>query len=91
MKKLIAKVRPNKFTRRDGNHQIPYAPQEIVDDALACREAGAAIAHFHAREADGTEGRDLADFRSVISGIRARSMMLVHPTLVRAPSSHPCV
>src|SRR5262249_54341262 len=29
---------------------VPFSPQELAADAAACREAGAAIFHWHARE-----------------------------------------
>ena len=55
MQKLIIEVRMNEGARKDANPHVPYTPGEIVADALACAEAGAAIVHFHARRADGSE------------------------------------
>lgn len=39
--------------REEGNPHVRYTPEEIAADAVACREAGASIVHFHARQPDG--------------------------------------
>jgi uncharacterized protein (DUF849 family) len=38
--------------RRSDNVHVPQTPEEIALEAEACRRAGAAIVHIHAREAD---------------------------------------
>ncbi len=81
MKKLIIEVRMNEAARKDANPHVPYTPDEIVADALACAEAGAAIVHFHARNADGSESNSVDDYRRIVSGIREGSDVLIHPTL----------
>jgi uncharacterized protein (DUF849 family) len=81
MKKLIVEVRMNEASRKDANPNVPYTPEEIVADALACAEAGAAIVHFHGRNADGSETSDADVYRRIVSGIRAKSDVLIHPTL----------
>ena len=81
MKKLIIEVRMNEAARKADNPHVAYTPDEIVADAVACGEAGAAIVHFHARNADGSESNRIEDYREIIAGVRARSDVLVHPTL----------
>lgn len=81
MQKLILEVRMNEGARKEANPNVPYRPEEIVADALACAAAGASIVHFHARNADGSESNAVEDYCAIISGIRARSDVLVHPTL----------
>lgn len=81
MKKLIIEVRMNETARKQANPNVPYTPDEIVADALACAEAGAAIVHFHGRNADGGETSDPEVYRRIVSGIRAQSDVLIHPTL----------
>ena len=39
---------------REHNPAVPYTPAEIAADVAACHAAGAAVAHLHVREADGT-------------------------------------
>jgi 3-keto-5-aminohexanoate cleavage enzyme len=50
---------------------IPLTPHEIIDDALACLEAGAAMLHLHARDADGEPTWDPDIYGEIITGIRA--------------------
>jgi 3-keto-5-aminohexanoate cleavage enzyme len=46
MGKLIIEARVNEYMMRaQGNPHVPYLPEEIVADALACRKAGASIVH----------------------------------------------
>lgn len=82
MRKLIIEARVNEYmTRAEGNPNIPYTPAEITADALACREAGAAIVHFHARAPDGSPDHTTATYADTVRRIRQASDILVHPTL----------
>jgi 3-keto-5-aminohexanoate cleavage enzyme len=38
--------------RRERVPHVPVTPEQIVEDAVACHAAGAAIVHLHARDAD---------------------------------------
>jgi uncharacterized protein (DUF849 family) len=81
MKKLIIEVRMNEAAKKANNANVAYTPDEIVEDAVACAEAGATIVHFHARKADGAESNDVQDYREIIAGVRARCDVMVHSTL----------
>lgn len=82
MRKLIIEARVNEYmTREQGNPNVPYTPAEIARDAVACREAGAAVLHFHARRPDGGPDHDAASYAETVRRIRAASDILVHPTL----------
>jgi 3-keto-5-aminohexanoate cleavage enzyme len=81
MKKLIIEVRMNEAAKKADNPNVPYTPDEIVADALACAEAGATAVHFHARNADGAESNRIEDYRQILAGVRAKSDVMVHPTL----------
>jgi len=50
---------------------LPTAPQEIIQAAIECSEAGAAIIHIHVRDAVGNATQDADLFREVVEGIRA--------------------
>ncbi len=89
MDKLIIEVRLNEVARRSSNPHIPYLPDEIAADALACAEAGASIVHFHARTAEGGESNDPEDYARVIGAVRASSDMLIHTTFGQFDSSDP--
>ncbi len=82
MRKLIIEARVNEYMMREqGNPHVPYSPQEIAADAQACREAGAAILHFHARQPDGQPDHAAAAYADTVERVRASSDILVHPTL----------
>src|SRR2546421_13034063 len=51
---------------------LPTAPQEIIQAAIECYEAGAAIIHIHVRDAEGNATQDGDVCREVVEGIRAR-------------------
>jgi 3-keto-5-aminohexanoate cleavage enzyme len=44
---VIIEVAINGATRKTANPHVPISEDEIVADALACFEAGAAIVHHH--------------------------------------------
>ena len=82
MKKLIIEARINEYMMRDaGNTNVPYTPEEIASESVACRDAGAAIVHFHARKPDGTPEHSAEAYSDIIRRIRRASDILVHPTL----------
>ncbi|HEY8122398.1 MAG TPA: 3-keto-5-aminohexanoate cleavage protein [Myxococcota bacterium] len=82
MNKLVVEVRCNEYTSRRANPHVPFSPAEIAADAAACREAGAAIFHFHAREPrTGAPAYDAASYGDSIRRIRAACDLLVNPTL----------
>ena len=61
---------------------LPVTVKEIVNDALACIDAGAAIIHFHAYdEATGRQKDDPALYAAIVAGIREKSDAIVYPTL----------
>lgn len=81
MQKLIIEARVNEYAMRDPNPRVPWTAEEIAADAVACREAGAAVLHFHAREPDGSPAYSYERYAEVVRAVRARSDLLVSPTL----------
>ncbi|HYF56421.1 MAG TPA: 3-keto-5-aminohexanoate cleavage protein [Salinarimonas sp.] len=82
MRKLIIEARVNEYMMRDqGNANVPYTPDEIAADARACRDAGAAIVHFHARTPEGQPNHVADAYAETVRRIRESSDVLVHPTL----------
>ena len=54
-----------------GKHPaIPCTPEQVANAAIEAAKAGAAIAHCHVREADGTPSRKVAYYREVVERIR---------------------
>ena len=63
-----------------GVTRVPISPIEIAEEAAKCREAGAAVVHFHARDSQGVTTGDVAVFQETIKLIRERSDILVQTT-----------
>lgn len=58
-------------TRKD-NPNLPITPQEIADDVYECWKAGAAVAHIHVRNDDGTPSTAFERYKETIDLIRAK-------------------
>jgi uncharacterized protein (DUF849 family) len=61
---------------------VPVTPEQIANEALAARQAGAAIVHIHVRDTQtGKPSSDLALYREVVKLIRAaKSDVLINLT-----------
>src|SRR3569833_2123377 len=49
----------------------PVSPDAVVEDALACWRAGAAMVHLHARLADGSTIMEVGAYRTIVDKIEA--------------------
>ena len=76
---ITAAVNGGYHMPQDVTH-VPISPMEIAEEAAKCREAGAAIVHFHARDREGITTGDPAVFQETINLIRERSECLVQTT-----------
>ena len=82
MQKLIIDARLNEYTMRDANPHVPWSPAEIGEAAAACRDAGASVVHYHARDPEtGAPSNDAALYAAAAREIRSRCDALVMPTL----------
>ena len=61
---------------KEQNPAVPYTVEEIVKEAKASVDAGAAIVHLHVREDDGTPTQSKARFKSRSSWCRRASLSL---------------
>jgi uncharacterized protein (DUF849 family) len=72
---------------RDRQPGIPIRVEDIVAEGIACADAGAAVIHVHAYDAEtGRQRDDWQVYARIIEGIRARSDCLVYPTIPLAGS-----
>jgi 3-keto-5-aminohexanoate cleavage enzyme len=71
--KIIIRVAVNEMQPKAINPSIPYGPEEVAIEAIACARAGASIVHFHSRTDDGAQAID--DDRSG-AGIYRRALEL---------------
>lgn len=62
---------------KEKNPNLPEQPDEIIEEAMRCREAGAAIVHIHGRDKRGNSTMDLAILRAIQDGIKASSDLVV--------------
>jgi len=73
---------------RDRQPLIPISVAEIVEQGVACAQAGAAIIHVHAYDEHTGRQKDDADtYAAIIEGIREHVDVVVYPTLPFSGSS----
>jgi 3-keto-5-aminohexanoate cleavage enzyme len=66
---------------KEMNPAVPITPKEIIQAAVDCCHAGAAIAHIHVRDPEtGRPAFKMELFKEVLEGIRERCDMLVNLT-----------
>ncbi len=78
MRKLIITAALTGGTHdKAANPSLPEQPNEIIEQALQCRDAGAAIVHIHARDKQGKPTAGLNIFREILDGITRSSDLIV--------------
>ena len=66
---------------KEMNPAVPYSPKEIVEAAVECHKAGAAIVHIHLRDPKtGRPDFKIELFKEVLDGIRQQCDMIVNLT-----------
>ena len=66
---------------KEMNPAVPYSPKEIIEAAVECHKAGAAIVHVHVRDPKtGRPDFKIELFREALEGIRERCDILVNLT-----------
>lgn len=60
---------------------LPITPDQLIDEAVRCEEAGAAVVHVHARNPeDGKPTTDVEIYREILTGIKSKTNLVVSPT-----------
>jgi len=78
MHKLIITVAPTgSVPKKKDNPHVPVTPAEVIECAIRCEEAGAAILHMHARDAQENPSDDPAFFEEVVEGLRGRTDLIL--------------
>lgn len=81
MAKVMIEAAINGNAMRKLNPHIPYAPEEIANDAVATCEAGAALIHFHVRDPQtGKWAHDVPYYAEVYRRARRKCDALLWPT-----------
>jgi 3-keto-5-aminohexanoate cleavage enzyme len=87
MQKLIitAAITGSRITRQTTPY-IPITPQEIVQSAIECRQAGAAMVHIHVRDTETELGtQDMNLFKQVIVPLRDQTDLILCVTTSGIP------
>ena len=78
MNKVILTVALNgSLPTKEMNPNVPITPEELGVAAAKCQEAGASIAHVHARDADGRPTLDPAIFEQIHHEIAKRTDLII--------------
>jgi uncharacterized protein (DUF849 family) len=75
---IISAALTGALTTRDQCEAIPYTPAEIAEEAAAAREAGAAVAHIHARTENGSPTFSTDVYQEIYDEVRDRTDILVN-------------
>jgi uncharacterized protein (DUF849 family) len=59
------------------NPHVPITPEEIIEDAVRCHEAGASIIHMHARGEEGRPTYRAEVYKRIIDGIRSNIDVII--------------
>ncbi|WP_290812554.1 3-keto-5-aminohexanoate cleavage protein [Halovivax sp.] len=70
---VISAALTGALTTRDQCPAIPYTPEEIAEQAAAAREAGAAVAHVHARTPEGAPTFETDTYQAIYDEVRDRT------------------
>lgn len=70
-KRVITAAITGSWPTREQNPNLSITPEEIAEDVYQCWKAGAAIAHIHVRNDDGSPSTDFEKYRETIERIRA--------------------
>lgn len=79
MKKLIITAALNGgITPRSKNPNVPITPREIAESAYQCWNAGASVAHIHARNPDGSPSYREEIWGEVVERVRERCDIILN-------------
>ena len=70
-KRVISVAVTGSWPTHDDNPNVPFTPEAIAEDVYNCWKAGAAIAHIHVRNDDGSPSTDFAKYKETVERIRA--------------------
>jgi len=86
--KIIITVAPtSNFHGKEANPALPIQPDEIGESVYECFNAGACLAHLHARDADGLQTNDARVFRRINAAVRAKCNIVIQNSI--APANGP--
>lgn len=79
MEKLIITAAVNGgITSRVKNPNVPYTPEEIAESVYQCWQAGASIAHIHARDSEGRPSYEFCVWKEIVERVRDRCDIVIN-------------
>lgn len=69
-KRIITVATTGAYPTKENNPNVPLQPKEIAEEIYKCWQAGAAIAHIHVREDDGTPSMNFEKFEETVRLVR---------------------
>ena len=82
-KVIITAALTGAVTTKDNNPALPTQPDEIVESAFKCYEAGAAVVHIHVRNEDDSASMRYDRFEEIVTTLRERNF----PGIINLTSS----
>lgn len=68
------------YPQKQHNPSVPLDPKEIIEDIIACAEAGASCAHIHVRDDEHKASMSYEKFEEIVNGVRPRSNVVLNLT-----------
>ncbi len=75
-RKILVTVAPVGTVLPEGA-QNPLSPGQVAEETIACAEAGAGMVHLHARDSEGDQTADTAEFSRTLTLIREGSDVII--------------
>jgi uncharacterized protein (DUF849 family) len=77
-KAVISVAMTGAMTMRSRCPSVPYTPQEIAEQAQEAREAGASVAHIHARTENGSPTFDTQTYQEIYDEVRDHTDIIIN-------------
>ena len=84
---ILTVAQTGNFQGKAQNPNLPEQPNEIIQSAYDCYNAGASVIHIHARDKEGNSSNDPKIFAEINSGIRAKCNAILQNST--APATKP--
>jgi 3-keto-5-aminohexanoate cleavage enzyme len=89
-RKVIVTVAPtSNFQGKEANPALPIQPDEVAQSVYEAYNAGASLAHLHARGPDGVQTNDTEVFREINGRIRDKCDIIIQNSIAPALGPNP--
>jgi len=88
--KVIVTVAPtSNFHGKDANPALPEQPAEVAQSVREAYDAGACLAHMHARDRDGVQSTDPKIFAEINAHVRSLCPVIIQNSIAPAMGKNP--